>query len=242
MKKLIFGISFLAITGGTILVACNKQNPIPNKSTKTETSSNIEKTGGLTDSQLIDIIGGRNADYSTVEDIEDVLFDNCKLSSSVLRTLAANLRFPNYIVEEMAVLSAPISDADLSYLNSARPSLSTTTIVAAGSLNLQNLQFAVVNTSPRQMLFAEDIKKKSLCPDGCGASEIGGANLIVLELTSTTTPLNPAEMKPCQSSTGKWTCGTAKEVRTVRTDGTTVTVQLTCTQSAEKCYRNPVVR
>lgn len=96
--------------------------------------------------------------------------------------------------------------------------------------------------SRRQMLFAYDIKKKSLCPDGCGASEIGGANLIVLGLTSTTTPLDPAEMKPCQSSTGKWTCGTAKEVRTVRTDGTTVTVQLTCTQSAEKCYRNPVVR
>lgn len=238
MKRLIYGVAFLAITGATVLVACDKQDVTPNKATaKTEAVSNIEKSGRLTDAQLIDIIKGRNADYSRVEEIEDVLFENCKLSSSVLRTLASDLRFPNYIVEEMAVLSAPISDADLSYLNSARPSLSTTAIIAAADIDLTHLNYMVVNTSPRQMLFAKNLMKKSLCADGCGESEIKGDYFVVLDLTSPTTPLEPAEMKPCKDG-GKWICGTARRVRRTGGDHTTSHYQVTCTQSSDKCIKD----
>jgi hypothetical protein len=50
MNKLIYGISILAIAGGLILVACNKQTPAPNQSTntKTETASDVEKSGAIT--------------------------------------------------------------------------------------------------------------------------------------------------------------------------------------------------
>ncbi|WP_343636253.1 hypothetical protein [Fluviicola sp.] len=50
MKKLIYGISFLAIAGGAILVACNKQNLNPNQSpnAKTETAIDAEKSGAIT--------------------------------------------------------------------------------------------------------------------------------------------------------------------------------------------------
>lgn len=49
MKKIIFGISFLAITGGAILGACNKQEINPNsKTVKTETTPNLEKSGSIT--------------------------------------------------------------------------------------------------------------------------------------------------------------------------------------------------
>ena len=50
MKRLIYGVAFLAITGATVLVACNKQNPTPNQSTKakTEAVSDVEKSGAIT--------------------------------------------------------------------------------------------------------------------------------------------------------------------------------------------------
>jgi hypothetical protein len=50
MKKLIYGISFLAIAGGAILVACNKQNlnPTLKQSTQTETVSDVEKSDVVT--------------------------------------------------------------------------------------------------------------------------------------------------------------------------------------------------
>lgn len=238
MKKLIYGVIFLVIAGGTLLVACNKQNVTPVQvNSKAEKSPSIEKMGGLTDMQLIDIIKGRNADYTRIEDIEEILFDNCKLSSSVLHVLADDLRFPNYIVEEMAILSAPISDADLSYLNLVRPTLSVTAIISSGSLDLTNLNYLVVNTSPRQILFAKNMRRKALCTDGCGESEIRGENFVVLDLTSTTTPLNPGEMRPCKDG-GKWICGTAKSTRLVSTDGTTSTWIVTCTQSNERCCKD----
>ncbi len=49
MKKVIFGISFLAIAGGAILVACNKQiiNPT-SKTAKTEQTPSVEKSGVIT--------------------------------------------------------------------------------------------------------------------------------------------------------------------------------------------------
>lgn len=238
MKKLIFGTAFFAIIGGAVLVACNKQEMNPNSTTaKTETTPSIEKSGTLSDADLIDIIKGRNASYPTLEDIELVLLDNCKLSSSVVRAMIDESRIPNYMVETAMVLSAPISSADLTYLGSKRPTLSTTAIVAAASIDLTHMNYAIVNTSPRQMLFAKNMVKKSLCADGCGESEVKGDYFVVLDLTSTTTPLDPSEMKPCVSG-GKWVCGTARRVRIQTTDGTSTTYSVTCTQSAEKCFKD----
>jgi hypothetical protein len=239
MKKVIFGISFLVIAGASILVACNKQNLNLNQSNtvKTEQTPSVEKLGGLSDADLINIIHGSDPSYPTLEDIELVLLDNCKLSSSVVRAMIAESRIPNYMIETVMVLSAPISSGDLTYLNTVRPTLSTTAIVAAASVDLTNLNYAIVNTSPRQLLFAKNMVKKSLCTDGCGESEMKGQNFIVLDLTSITTPLDPAEMKPCESG-GKWVCGTAKRVRLTGTDGTTSTYSVTCTQSAEKCFKD----
>lgn len=236
MRKLIYSTAFLAIIGGTVLVACNKQEVNP-KTVKTEQTQSVEKLGGLSDADLIKIIHGLDANYPTLEDIELVLLENCKLSSTVMRAMMDETRIPNYMVETAMVLSAPISSGDLTYLHGARPTLSTTAIVAAASIDLTHLNYAIVNTSPRQMLFARNMVKKSLCADGCGESEIKGNNFVVLDLTSTTTPLDPAEMKPCESG-GKWVCGTARRVEIQSTDGTSTTYSVTCTQSAEKCFKD----
>lgn len=49
MKKLIYGIAFLAIAGSTILVACNKQEMKPvSKTAKTEQTHSAEKSGTIT--------------------------------------------------------------------------------------------------------------------------------------------------------------------------------------------------
>lgn len=49
MKKVIFGISFFAIAGTTILVACNKQEVKPtSKTIKTEETPSVEKSGTIT--------------------------------------------------------------------------------------------------------------------------------------------------------------------------------------------------
>ncbi len=237
MKKLIYGIGFLAIAGSTILVACNKEAVKPNSKMIEPKSSNLEKSAGLSDADLIAIIKGQNADYPTLEDIEDVLLENCKLGSSVMRAMIDETRIPNYMVETAMILSAPISPTDLTYLSVARPGMSTTAIVAAASIDLTHLEYMIVNTSPRQMLFANNLVKTSLCTDGCGESEISGDNFVVLDLISTTTPLEPAEMKPCKDG-GKWICGTAKRVRRTGGDHTTSIFQVTCTQSSDKCIKD----
>lgn len=237
MKKLIYGVAFVAISAGAVLVACSKQELNPTTTKKTETTTSVEKSGGLSDADLIKIIKGQNSNYPTLEDIEGALLDNCKLSSSVIRAMIDESRIPNYMVETVMVLSAPISSGDLAYLHTGRPTLSTTAIVAAASIDLTNVNFAIVNTSPRQILFAKNMVKRSTCTNGCGESEVSGTNFVVLDLTSTTTPLDPAEMKPCESG-GKWICGTAKKVQIVGTDGTTATYKVTCTQSTEKCFRD----
>jgi hypothetical protein len=41
----------------------------------------MEKSGRLTDAQLIDIINGRNTDYPSIEDIEDSLFDRLMIAA-----------------------------------------------------------------------------------------------------------------------------------------------------------------
>jgi hypothetical protein len=237
MKKLIYGIAFLAIAGSTILVACDKEAVKPNSKTIGTKTSTLEKSAGLSDAELIAIIKGQNADYPTLEDIENVLLENCKLGSSVMRAMMDETRIPNYMVETAMVLSAPISHADLTYLAVARPTLSTTAIAAAASIDLTHLEYMIVNTSPRQLLFANNLVKKSLCPDGCGESEIKGDNFVVLDLISPTTPLNPAEMKPCKDG-GKWICGTSSRVRRTGGSSSTSTYQVTCTQSSDRCIKD----
>ncbi|WP_341905190.1 hypothetical protein [Fluviicola taffensis] len=234
MKKIIYGTAFLALLGGAVLVACNKQNAKPDQTTSsTEVPLSIEK-GFFTDAQLIDMIKGINPGYTKIEEVEEVLFDNCKLSSTVLRTLIDEARFPNYIVEEMMILSSP-SSADITYLSSARPTLGTAAIVSASSIDLTTSQFAVDNTNPRKIFIAKNLKQNSLCTDGCGESEWKGDDFKILDLTSTTTPLDPAQMKPCNA--GKWVCGRSIETRIVMISEGVYTVYTRCQQNEEKCVR-----
>lgn len=236
MRRFFVGITFLAVAGAITLVACNKQKQVsvPKSSTKTTVSSNTEKSTGLTDTQLIDLIQGRNPDYSKLEQIEEVLFEHCRLSSSVLHALIDETRFPDYVVEEMMVLSTP-SSADLAYLMVVRPSLITNTIQSASGMDLTTSQFAIVNRNPRQVFIARNLTRSSLCPDGCGDSQWVGDDFSILDLTSVTTPLNPAEMISCNE--GKWICGVSVETRIIIIDGNTSTVVTKCKKNEEKCIR-----
>ena len=233
MKKLIYGIVFFAIAGISVLVACSKQDVQPTPS-KPQQLINIEKSGSFNDAQLIDIIKGRNSSYSKIEEIEEVLFEHCRLSSSVLRVLIDETRMPNYIVEEMMILSAP-SSADLTYLNTVRPSLSRTSIVAADNIDLLNSQFAICNSNPRQIFIAKGLTRTALCEDGCGESEFKGTDFVILNLTSTTTPLDPAQIADCNA--GRWVCGKLVESRVVLSDGTSTTAVIKCEGTVEKCVR-----
>ncbi len=233
MRKLSYSVVFLAITGIGILIACSKEDAQPRES-KTEQSTDSGKSGGFTDAQLIDIIKGHNTSYTTIEGIEEVLFDNCRLSSSVIRALIDESRLPNYIVEEMMVLSDP-SNADLAYLNSVRPALSTSSIIAATDADLLNSQFVVFNLNPRQIFIAKDLTQKSLCGSGCGESEFKGTDFLIINLTSATTPLDPEEIADCDA--GKWVCGKPVESRIVLNEGSTTIVVTKCEGTTEKCVR-----
>jgi hypothetical protein len=234
MKKLFKKASYFIMLNALFLVACTKSDVLPDS---TNTSNSQGKNLMLSDSQLIEIIQGDNLNFSRLEEIEDVLIDNSKLNSIVIRAMIDETRIPNYMVETVMILSAPISNSDLAYLVSSRPNLSNSSIVAAANIDLNHSNFAIVNTSPRQMLFAKSMVKTSICEDGCGEGEIKGENFVVLDLTSSTTPLDPTEMRPCKTG-GKWICGTAKRVHLNGTDGTTATYSVSCTQSAEKCIRD----
>lgn len=230
MKKLIYGLAFFAIAGIGILVACNKHDIQPT----TKQSISLEKSISFTDLQLIDIIKGRNTNYTKIEEIEEVLFDHCRLNSSVIRALIDEARLPDYMIEEMMVLSAP-SGADLAYLNSVRPSLSTASIVAASGEDLVNSQFVVFNLNPRQIFIAKGLTQKSLCGSGCGESEFKGTDFVIIHLTSVTTPLEPSEIADCDA--GKWVCGKAVESRIVLNEGSTTVVVTKCEGTTEKCVR-----
>ena len=99
-EKLILGVALVAMTGGAILVACSKQDVKPNPAQpaisktdgKKEHQSGTEKSGRLTDADLIDIIQGLNPSYTVLEEIEDLLLSNCQLSSSALRAMIADAR------------------------------------------------------------------------------------------------------------------------------------------------------
>lgn len=216
------------------LTACNKQQTAPQKRASTTGISSKSGEEALTDFQLIEIIKGRNRNYSKTEAIEEVLFDNCRLSSPVLRALIDEKRFPDYIVEEMMILSAP-SGTDISYLTNSRPGLATATIVSSTTIDWTASQFAVFNLNPRQIFVAKNLKQKLRCSDGCGESEWKGENFKVLELTSITTALDPLEMQSCNS--GKWVCGRSIETRIVLISEGVSTVYTRCQTNEEKCVR-----
>lgn len=94
------------------LVACTKSDVLPDS---TNTSNSQGKNLMLSDSQLIEIIQGDNLNFSRLEEIEDVLIDNSKLNSLVIRAMIDETRMPNYMVETVMILSAPISNSDLAY-------------------------------------------------------------------------------------------------------------------------------
>jgi hypothetical protein len=232
MKKIIYGFTFAIIASGATLVACNKQEvKLPTK--HSESIQNTEKS--LSDAQLISIINGLDPNYTKIEEIEEVLFDNCKLSSTVLRSLIDKSKFPDYIIEEMMILSAPISSSDLTYLQSVRPTLSSTTITKAASTDITNSEFSIVNLNPRQIFVAKGLTQKSLCTNGCGESEWKGTDFQILTLTSTTTPLDPTEMVSCDA--GKWVCGKTVESRIVLNEGSTTIVVTKCEGTEERCVR-----
>ena len=239
MKKFIYAGALLAVVGIGTLVACSKENTTKNPSPKTE--ANILKNGGtrtiLTDAQLIAAIKGEMPDYLNLSDLEDLLYGNSKLSDNVISTLIEISRVPDFIVETALVLSAPVSSTELSHLSSQRPALKHTAIIAAADAK-DDANYVVINTNPRQVLFGRGMVKSSSCED-CGEGTITTqSDNLLINLTSTTTPLEPAEMKPCKSSNTSWVCGTAKLVHLNSTDGTNANYSVTCQQSTDKCIQN----
>lgn len=234
MKKLIYGITLSIVTVSVVLVACNKQNVSPGHSAgKKPQNTDLEKS--VTDVQLISIIQGMDQNYTKIEEVEEVLFDNCQLNSSVLRALIDESKYPNYIVEEMMILSAPVTNADLTYLQNVRPALSTNTIVTAAAVDWTNSEYVIANSEPRQIFVAKNLTRKSLCDDGCGESEYRGTDFVILDLTSATTPLNPAEMIDCDE--GRWFCGKLTQTRVALSDGTNTVIVSRCEGSDGKCQR-----
>jgi hypothetical protein len=103
MKKIIYAFAFSVVTVSAILVACGKQDLSPNHSVgKKPENINVEKS--ITDAQLISFINGTAPNYTKIAEVEEVLFDNCQLSSTVLRALIDESKYPDYIVEEMMIL------------------------------------------------------------------------------------------------------------------------------------------
>lgn len=241
MNKLIYcGALILAL--GISASSCNKSGENSSKFYAKEAGKSQEKNVWASDADLINAIKGRNQDYISIFALEDYLYDNAKLSEDVVEVLISESRVPDYVVETALVLSAPLSNADLSLLASKRPNISASTIAKANNIPA-NVGFAIINTSHRQIIFGNNIVKKvKPSYEGCGCGEgviTVESNFTAITLTSTTPPLDPAEMKPCTSSTGKWTCGDV--VYADQTGGTSssATYTIQCNQSQNKCFKNP---
>lgn len=239
MKRVVIaGIAILAVSAA-VLVACEKEAAAVSAAKKP--SASTEKTTRtrriLPDADLIRMIRGQVPEYVNLSDLEDLLYENAALSNDVMRALIAEDRVPDFIVETALVLSAPLTDAQLAYLQAERPGLSTTAIVEAAAADA-DANYVIVNCNPRQVLFGKGMVKSSNC-ESCGEGTIAtqSDNLLV-DLTSTTGDLDPAAVKPCNSSNTEWVCGTAKRVYLQGTDGTTATYSVTCEQSTKKCIQN----
>lgn len=238
MKQSLFNAMCVIMTASAIVMGCTKQtsdSEVQQKSQNSEQNLVSDKNLRMSDADLIDIIQQRNPSYPKIQDVEDLLIDNCRLSSSVLRTLIANSRYPDYMVETFAVLSAPLSSSDLTYLHTIRPTISTTAVTAAASINIPDYDFLIVNLSPRKVMFAKNMIKTSTCTDGCGESEITGQDFLIVDLTSATVGLDPNEIRPCKSTTAGWVCGTPTYVHLVSTDGTNAKWTVICKQSTDHC-------
>lgn len=241
MHKLIYG-GALILALGISVASCDKSGKDTSKFYEKEATKSPEKSTWATDEALIDAIKGRNQDYVSIFALEDYLYDNARLSDDVVVTLISESRVPDYVVETALVLSAPLSNSQLALLAIKRPNISAATIAKADNIPA-SVGFAIINTSHRQIIFGNDIKKKVKPGNeecGCGDGVITvESNFSAVTLTSTTPPLDPAEMKPCKSSTGTWTCGDV--VYADQTGGTpsSATYTIQCNQSQNKCFKNP---
>lgn len=241
MHKLIYG-GALVLALGISVASCNKSGNTSSNFYTKEATKTPEKTIWASDADLIDAIEGKNQDYVSIFALEDYLYDNARLSDDVVVALISESRVPDYVVETALVLSAPLSNSQLALLATKRPAISAATIAKADNIPA-SVGFAIINTSHRQIIFGNDIVK-TVTPGneecGCGDGVITiGSNFAAVTLTSTTPPLDPAEMKPCKSSTGAWTCGDV--VYADQTGGTpsSATFTIQCNQSTNKCFKNP---
>lgn len=234
MRKSHFAVVVLTAIGTTMLVACNKPHASLHKTEPVENTMGIEKTVYLSDTEIIAAIQGNNPTCTTLDELDELLIANARLSNRVVHALIAEKRVPNFIVETALVLSTPISDDEMTYLSIKRPGLSNASIKAAAASSLED-NFTVLNTKPRQVIFGRDMVKSSNpdCDCGDGTITVGSHNLQVI-LTSETTPLDPSEIFGCNSN--KWICGTAKVTSSTTSEGL-ATYNVTCTPSNEKCMR-----
>lgn len=239
MKKIIYGGLFLAVIGTGILLACNKevQQQHPAKAQTNQVLKGTTTRRILSDADLISAIKGQTPEFVNLSDLEDLLYENARLDDNVISTLIETSRVPDFIVETALVLSAPVSPAELSHLSTKRPTLSATAIVAAAAAK-SDANYVVINTNPRQVLFGKGMVKTSAC-DGCGEGTITTqSDHLLINLTSVTSTLDPAAIKPCRSGNTEWVCGTAVYVHLTGTDGTTAHFSVSCEQSSDKCIQN----
>lgn len=241
MNKLIYG-GALILALGISVASCNKSGNSSSKFYAKEASKTPEKSTWASDEALIDAIKGRNQDYVSIFALEDYLYDNARLSDDVVVALISESRVPDYVVETALVLSAPLSSSQLTLLANRRPNISAATIAKADNIP-SSVGFAIINTSHREIIFGNDIVKKVKPGNeecGCGDGVITvGSNFTSVTLTSTTPPLDPAEVKPCTSSTGTWTCGDVVYADQTGGGPSTATYTIQCNQSQNKCFKNP---
>lgn len=243
MNKLIYG-GALILALGISVASCNKSgNTSSDFYTKEATKApENEKSTWASDADLIDAIKGRNQDYVSISALEDYLYDNAKLSDDVVQTLIGENRVPDYVVETALVLSAPLSSSALNSLAAKRPNISATTIAKANDIPA-SVGFAIINTSHRQIIFGNDIVKKVKPGNeecGCGDGVITvGSNFAAVTLGTTTQPLDPSEMRPCNSGNVTWTCGDVVYADQTGGGSSTATYTIQCNQSTNKCFKNP---
>jgi hypothetical protein len=242
MNKYIYGGALFLAFAATIF-SCNKSNSSSDFYQK-EAAKTPEKSTWASDEDLIKAIKGQNSDYIAILSLEDYLYDNAKLSENVIQALIEEQRVPDYVVETALVLSAPISSDALSALAVRRPAVSATVISSAGNIPA-SVGFAIINSSPRKVIFGNDIDKTVTpgsddCDCGDGVITVGSNHtLVILTTSATVDPTDPNQMKPCKSENTTWTCGDVVYADLTGTDGSSANYDIQCRQSTNKCFKNP---
>lgn len=249
MKKLVYGGLFLALVG-IGFVACEKE--VQNRPTTDQikhkdviASKSLMNNDWETDSSIISAIIGDNVDYISIASLEDLLYDNAKLSDEVIQILIAADRVPDYVVETSLILSAPISQSAIDKLRIERQGISISNIARANDIPA-SVGFAIINTPNRIVIFGNDINK-SLDPEnencGCGKGIITiESNFSAITVGSTNEPLPPSDpnyMKPCTSSNGKWACGDVVYADQTGGGPSHASYDIDCAQSTNKCFKWP---